>query len=80
MERLALEAQHQKQESPFDSPVEQERTKIEKSLTARPKKYNKSANTSLNSSSEFREGNDKKSKKKGQKLYCICRTPYDKSK
>jgi hypothetical protein len=41
------------------------------------KKLTKSSNTSLNSSTEKE---DKKNKKKGQKLYCVCQTPYDKTK
>lgn len=66
MERLAMEAQQRDQrESP-----EIERPKYE----SHPKKTSK--NTSLNSSTEKE---DKKSKKK-QKLYCVCRTPYDKAK
>lgn len=77
MERLALEAQHQ---HIADSSMESIKS-IEKpqAMTNRPKKpHNKSVNTSLNSSTEK---DDKKMKKKGhQKLYCICRTPYDKSK
>lgn len=79
MERLAMEAQ-QKQQGLSDSPTPlstsegENKIKVEK---IKAKKTIKSANTSLNSSCEK---DDKKSKKKGQKLYCICRTPYDKSK
>lgn len=77
MERLALEAQQQKlniSDSSSSGPHHDiDSKKVEK---PRPKKVTKSANTSLNSSAE-----EKKSvKKKGQKLYCICRTPYDKAK
>lgn len=87
MERLALEA-NQSQHAPSLSdsssptPMQQQmhhdsdaKLKVEK---PRPKKPTKSANTSLNSSAER---DDKKfNKKKGQKLYCVCQTPYDKSK
>lgn len=83
MERLAIEAQ-QKQHNISDSlsPVlQQESDNKLKMDKARPKKLSvKRANTSLNSSTEKE---DKKSlKKKGQKekFYCICQTPYDKSK
>lgn len=75
MERLALEAQQQKQKAYDSTEPESDRPKSEKSTQNRPKKYNKSS--SLNSSTEKEE---KKAKKKGQKLYCICRTPYDKTK
>jgi hypothetical protein len=71
MERLALEAQ---QQGLLDS-SSAETSKVDK--PNKPKKFIKSNNTSLNSSAEKE---DKKNKKKGQKLYCVCRTPYDKSK
>ena len=82
MERLALEAnqsQHAPSLSDSSSPTPmhdvEAKLKVEK---PRPKKPTKSANTSLNSSAER---DDKKfNKKKGQKLYCVCQTPYDKSK
>lgn len=86
MERLALENQMQHPPSLSDSssptPMQQQmhldsdaKLKVEK---PRPKKTTKCPNTSLNSSAER---DDKKfNKKKGQKLYCVCQTPYDKSK
>lgn len=82
MERLALEAQQKQLSNPLESDSTsvqhhdvESKSKTEKS---RPKKSTKSANTSLNSSTEKEER--KANKKKGQKLYCICQTPYDKSK
>jgi len=80
MERLAQEAhQHKRVSESMESQGETEKSKSDKHNPNRPKKQTKSANTSLNSSTE-RESFDKKMKKKGQKLYCVCRTPYDKSK
>jgi hypothetical protein len=61
-------------ETPLSMSEGESKIRVEKPKT---KKIIKSSNTSLNSSTEKE---DKKSKKKGQKLYCICRTPYDKSK
>lgn len=73
MERLALEAQQKLLESPTESEIN-----LDKFPSGRQKKFNKSHGPgNLNSSNEKE---DKKGKKKGQKLYCICRTPYDKSK
>lgn len=79
MERLALEAQQQKHNNDaLDSSMESEKGKGDKSHQNRPKKHSKSErNPNLNTSLDKEE---KKSKKKGQKLYCVCRTPYDKSK
>lgn len=87
MERLALEANQMQHppslsDSSSPTPMQQQlhnesdaKLKVER---PRPKKSTKSANTSLNSSAER---DDKKfNKKKGQKLYCVCQTPYDKSK
>lgn len=68
MERLALEAQNR--EECLDS-SDVERPKHEKPSVKKTLK-----STSLNSNMEKE---DKKSKKK-QKLYCVCRTPYDKAK
>lgn len=65
MERLAAESQQKDGES-ADS--EQPKTPIKT-----PKKTPKSLSSA--------DKDDKKpSSKKKQKLYCICRTPYDKSK
>lgn len=68
-----MEAQQREQEGFPESP-DVERPKFEKHPLNRPKKMSKPP--SLNSSNEK---DDKKSKKK-QKLYCVCRTAYDKSK
>lgn len=75
MERLAMEAQHQREDQEIPDSTDVERPKFEKGSVNRPKKTLKS--TSQNSSMEKE---DKKSSKKKQKLYCICRTAYDKSK
>lgn len=64
MERLALEAQQKESESQ-DS--EQTKTPV------------KSAKKSVKNMSAEKEEKKSSSKKK-QKLYCVCRTPYDKSK
>lgn len=66
-----MEAQQREMEGSMDSDPD-EAPSFEK--TVRTKKSSK--HPSLNSSSDK---DDKKSKKK-QKLYCVCRTPYDKSK
>lgn len=80
MERLAQEAQQLKRLSEsMESSTEMEKPKSDKHNPNRLKKHGKGANTSLNSSTQ-RDGSDKKNRKKGQKLYCICRTPYDKSR
>lgn len=73
MERLAMEAQQREIQGYPESP-DVERPKHEKP-SMKPKKVLKSS--SLNSS---HEKDDKKSSKKKQKLYCVCRTPYDKAK
>lgn len=75
MERLAMEQQMHRDDQSFNDSSDVERPKYEKS-TKTAKKPGSSKNTSFNSSIEKEE---KKSKKK-QKLYCICQTPYDKSK
>jgi hypothetical protein len=72
MERLALEAQQREQdgnESPDVDPP-----KHEKPQTKGLKKPSKSMGLHMSSDKD-----DKKSKKK-QKLYCVCRTPYDKAR
>jgi hypothetical protein len=77
MERLAQEAQQKQMQGTLESASENERPpKAEKNSASKQKKMTK-GNPALNSSTEK---DDKKGKKKGQKLYCICRTPYDKSK
>jgi hypothetical protein len=80
MERLAIEAEQKEQLSFLEltsSDFETLNAKMEKAQTSRSKKYTKNNNDILNSSTNK---NDKKIKKKNQKLYCLCRTPYDKSK
>jgi len=76
MERLALEAQQreeQKQQGILDSPEPAEqRTKPDKPNTNRPRKMTKSISSS--------NDKDKKPSKKKQKLYCVCRMPYDEAK
>jgi hypothetical protein len=72
MERLAMEAM-QREDQSFNDSSDVDRPK---STTKTLKKATSSKNTSFNSSLEKE---DKKSKKK-QKLYCVCQTPYDKSK
>lgn len=69
MERLALEAQQRKEQGLDANDVDP--PKHDKHPT---KKTLKTPRDTLSS-----EKDDKKSKKK-QKLYCVCRTPYDKSK
>lgn len=71
---MAMEAQQQRESLNDSSDVE--RPKYEKS-PLKVKKAMSSKNTSFNSSIEKEE---KKSSKKKQKLYCVCRTPYDKAK
>lgn len=75
MERLAMEAQHQREDPVMPDSPDVERPKFDKNPLNRPKKGLKS--TSHNSSMEKE---DKKSSKKKQKLYCVCLTAYDKSK
>lgn len=65
MERLALEAQQRKEQG-MDLEDDPPKHPVKKTL--------KTPRDTLSS-----EKDDKKSKKK-QKLYCVCRTPYDKSK
>lgn len=69
-----MEAQQRDHQDFPDSP-DVERPKHEKNPMNQPKKVLKSS--SLNFS---HEKEDKKSSKKKQKLYCVCRTPYDKAK
>jgi hypothetical protein len=71
MERLALEAQQREQERPESPDVE--RPKHEKPQVKGLKKMPKQG------LSTGPDKDDKKSKKK-QKLYCVCRTPYDKAR
>lgn len=70
MERLALEAQQRESQGLLDS------SDVEKPKHEKPSIKKTLKSTSHNSSMEKE---DKKSKKK-QKLYCVCRTPYDKAK
>lgn len=72
MERLAIEAQQREQQGPESPDVE--RPKYEKPQQKGLKKPCKIMGLSTSMDKD-----DKKSKKK-QKLYCVCRTPYDKSK
>lgn len=73
MERLAVEAQQRELQETLDL-TDVDHPKCEKSPLNRPKKTSK--NTNLNSSPE----KDEKKSKKKQKLYCVCRTPYDKAR
>lgn len=73
MERMAMEAMQRVQQGVSESP-DIESPKYEKNPLNRHKKTLKQSN--LNS---IEEKEDKKGKKK-QKLYCVCRTPYDKAR
>lgn len=75
MERLAMEQQQREHSSFPDSPDVDKPSGGDRFNAGRTKKPS-SKNTSLNTSGEEKE---RKSKKK-QKLYCVCRKPYDKSK
>ena len=71
-----MEAQQRDDQDMDDSSDDEPSTKFERGTPKTLKKASSSKNTSFNSSIEKEE---KRSKKK-QKVYCVCQTPYDKSK